>query len=419
MAKPIKAPIEGMPMPVGKRPAPPPFPIPHPAQMQAPQAAPQPHFAQGTPNVPAPGQTVTNGSWTGPTPQPAPLSPSPLSGQNTGLRARLGLSAGTPRFAEGTSDVGGPNVGAEDGQPAQGYDAQTASYSGLDQHFVAHLRAAIGLAPKPQGFSSGTDDAVNPNDFSARAQQQDAPAPASTGPLLPPGFTLQGAPGFTNKPPDLPGPNYGGQPGGTVDPSPQDFTMRAADQQIDPLKGAAGPNPNGQPGGSLPGATQNFSRAGSQDPLFGSLIQALVGQPQTTTSTGKPITDQNLNHAVTQLSGADPSHVDAVLNPHEYTREQFQAAVANMPWGMAKSLWAMQHYLNPTQRAQGQYFGQLDQGVLNAQNADKGTTQASLKAYEKNLQDALNARTGARKKVTEPQSYYGADQSVTNDSQGG
>lgn len=48
-----------------------------------------PHFAAGTPSVPAPGQTQGNGSW-GP---PAPPSPTPLSplGQNTGLRLQLGM----------------------------------------------------------------------------------------------------------------------------------------------------------------------------------------------------------------------------------------------------------------------------------------------------------------------------------------
>lgn len=59
------------------------------------KAAPPPqarqHFAAGTTSVPAPGQTVTSGSWSGPTgpstPPPAPLPSSPTLG--TDLRARL------------------------------------------------------------------------------------------------------------------------------------------------------------------------------------------------------------------------------------------------------------------------------------------------------------------------------------------
>jgi hypothetical protein len=64
-------------------------------------------YASGTTNVPAPGQTQTNGSWGTSAPPPAPLPPSPLGGQNQNLRALLGM--GKPRFARGTTDVGGEN----------------------------------------------------------------------------------------------------------------------------------------------------------------------------------------------------------------------------------------------------------------------------------------------------------------------
>jgi hypothetical protein len=66
-----------------------------------------PRYASGTPNVPAPGQTQTNGSWGTSAPPPQPLPPSPLGGQNQNLRALLGM--GKPRFAMGTADAGAEN----------------------------------------------------------------------------------------------------------------------------------------------------------------------------------------------------------------------------------------------------------------------------------------------------------------------
>jgi hypothetical protein len=64
-------------------------------------------YASGTPSVPAPGQTQTNGSWGTSAPPPQPLPPSPLGGQNQNLRALLGM--GKPRFAKGTADAGAEN----------------------------------------------------------------------------------------------------------------------------------------------------------------------------------------------------------------------------------------------------------------------------------------------------------------------
>ena len=77
------------------------------------------HAAGGATNVPAPGQTITSGSWAGPTapsPPPAPLPPTPLTGGD--LRARLGM--GKVRAAGGATDIR-PPMGAPPIAPPVAY----------------------------------------------------------------------------------------------------------------------------------------------------------------------------------------------------------------------------------------------------------------------------------------------------------
>lgn len=60
------------------------------------------HAAGGMPDVPAPGQTITSGSWTGPDPQtPTPM---PSLTPNQDLRAKLGYGAKV-KAAGGASNV--------------------------------------------------------------------------------------------------------------------------------------------------------------------------------------------------------------------------------------------------------------------------------------------------------------------------
>ncbi len=116
-------------------------------------------FAMGTSSVPAPGQTVTNGSWTGPvtgTPAPAPLPPTPLTGSD--LRARLGL--GVKAYAKGTSRV--PMRGR--GAPMMAGSAQTpmdpAMAPGGLPGLSGMLQAAMGASKVP-GRGSGKVDTVH------------------------------------------------------------------------------------------------------------------------------------------------------------------------------------------------------------------------------------------------------------------
>lgn len=78
--------------------------------------------AGGAADVPAPGQTITSGSWTGPagpaTPAPAPLPPTPATGGD--LRRRLGL--GVVRAAGGETTV--PSI------PAPGQTTTNGSWEG-------------------------------------------------------------------------------------------------------------------------------------------------------------------------------------------------------------------------------------------------------------------------------------------------
>jgi hypothetical protein len=460
MAKLDKAPMTGMPMKGRPMPPPPPMPkarSPMPPMPMASAAGPSiqaPNgYAWGTGNVvpsgPGPGQTITNGQW----PEVATQTPVPLPapGQSVGLSAlrALGQKANLGRAA-GDSDVGSPNMGAAGGKASPGYDAQTGDYSRpapLDDGFVRHLRAAIGLEPKAQGFAGGTPD-VPPfsagfghgmldNVISGRLgpvavgsaatmpapndTQMPAPPPAPTGtfnpmtstfgsdggpgivpgpPLSFPSSVYQGpAPKFnptssTASPAALPGPNTQGQPGGSV-----------------PYAGAPA-SPQGQPGGSVPPAPAPAPTT------MGSMLSVLQGLAPSRLfmKDGSMHTppDPVKVDTLAKTTGATNNQAYAMLHPENLTEDQFAQEMVGTPIGVAEKLWNMQHYLNPDQQAGQAYLGQLNQDITNAQKdynagVESGKPKGQLQEGWNELQKRLDARTAVRRKAQEKQFSYTPD----------
>ena len=308
------------------------------------------HFAMGTDSVPvpAPGQTVTNGSWTGPMPQPAP-TPSPLGGQNQNLRQSLGM--GVKRFASGTPDVNNdmratPPVFSmmTSGQPGPNdvYD-QAPTLPATNNGFATHLTAAM----------------------------------APSGPQQAP----QAAPSL---------PQNAGQGASAMAPSPQ--TMLA---QLPQSAGALGKIHNfmfPDPAFAQKEALANFYQHPDvqahllSDPQA---LQAAVAHPDqfapsladylTTKSkggndfskiyhpdgTGQMVakTPDNAHQieVIANATGFDKRHIHGMLEPHQFSQQEFESSMADMPWAVAQHLWGMQHYLSPQQTAVPSYLGMLQQ----------------------------------------------------------
>jgi len=433
MAKPMmKPPMKGMPMPMkGKAvPKPPPPPMPKaaapvpmggvgpgamggamgaPPTMQAPQG-----YAFGTRNVPAPQPQ--------PTPMPVPEKPIPgpgdtqtsgdWGGQNQGLRRQLGLGS-TKAFASGSPDVSGPDVskGGSDfakPQPAEmggtpGYDPQTGSYP-LDGHFVAHLRAALGMGPKEQGFAGGTPN-VGALPFNQQADVGQGPLDSLVSGSLGP---LHVGAAAANPYPQAPAP----APVQDQTPDPNDFTARAAAQQI---YTGADAMPQGQPGGSVPGRIVDYSRAVQQDPIVGSVLQTLMGVPQSFAvhddGTVKKPPDPGMVDAAAKGTGATFEQANAMMNAHHYTQDEFVNAIRGMPIAVVEKLWNMQHYLNPQQMASKRYIGGVDQSVENAAQAyqaaqvDKNTPAGELEKYKQALEQAKGTQVDIGRRLTIPGTY--------------
>ena len=464
--------------------------------------------ASGDANVggpPAPGQTITNGSWTGPQPTqaPAPIPPAPL-GQGLGLRRGLIKAASgtpdvmpqrtdnydnpprgtpmpyggitrwgageatpgdyvnsyaasgnvfpqnfgepspankmrgsTPGYATGTKDVppepvqgyipqtgdyARPSAARTEGGATQSYDPQTGSYPPVDEHFVAHLRAAMGMAPKVPAYAGGTSNVGNGG---------------ATGSFDP---TLGGATGSFEPNVALPPQNgaWTKQPGildGLISGNLGPFHVGAAGsyaapddavnhQMPAPNEGPMIASPPGQfgrnapnhgqydvpPAAPIPPATHPVGRAvgvvnpnaGAQGGLtFGGVMDALTSVPQTVANHlgfSKNIADPPKTDAVSKAVGATPEHANAMLNPLHYTRDEFIQAIANEPLAVTEKLWAMQHYLNPQQQLQSDYAKGLDRNIMDAESAQppQGAAGKTLAEWQKKTDAQVQEATAAK-----------------------
>jgi hypothetical protein len=135
-------------------------------------------YAEGTSNVPAPGQTITGGSWEGPQSQggpPAPLPPTPATGGD--LRRRLGL--GVVRAAAGDPNIQ-PARNVPQGAPPVAYPTPTpdtgAPSFGTRRSLAAYAEGTANVPGPGQTITGG----------SWEGPQSNGPAPA---PLPPPATT--------------------------------------------------------------------------------------------------------------------------------------------------------------------------------------------------------------------------------------
>jgi hypothetical protein len=438
-----------------------------------------PGFAFGTRDVPpapispvpAPGQTITSGSWTGPqTPPP----PQPMGGgQNSNLRSKIKAMG----YASGTPDVSDPNMGAAGGQPTPGYDAQTGSYP-VDEHFVAHLRAAMGMGPKgatpgyaggspnvgaaplPLQFprpAPGTDVNANASQPSAPMQPQSPPQGVNT--------AMRNAPGFLEQ---MSGGPVTLDDGPTMQPSGNGFGARLgsatalmnggqapAPTQAQP-QAQPGAQPQAQPGASAQGDTRpawlqqittpptsgekitGMLFGGQQDlrareatanfysdpniqrlltanpdmaahvqrdpqgavPMMAQWLNATnaqgAGQITHAMPNGTVIQkipdDSNKISVVSAGMGVDPKHAHLMMEPHQYSDDEWINAAASMPIGTAQKLWGMQHYLKPQETAAPAYMGliqkQIADGNAALQAATKGGDRGAIAKAQADIDKA-------------------------------
>ena len=165
------------------------------------------HFAGGSADVPAPGQTITGGSWEGPqpTPAPAPLPPSPSTGSE--LRRRLGLGV-VRAYASGSADVPGPGQtitgGSWEGPQPMPAPAPLppSPTTGTD------LRRRLGLGAV-RAFADGTSDVTTIDMPGGAFNHSDDTGAGGAGVIMAPGDMAPGARAGT-----LGGSGFGGGAGG-------------------------------------------------------------------------------------------------------------------------------------------------------------------------------------------------------------
>lgn len=374
-----------------------------------------------------------------PAPQKNAKPAAPMPGRGAPMMARhmpppmpaqapqMAQKAPMPGFNKGSEDVGSPNMGAAGGEPMPGYDAQSGSYPNVDAHFVAHLRAAMGMGPPAQHYAGGTSNVMMAapgqsdlgSDMLARAsapQQASAPAPQTPPPAATPD-PYRTLPFFQRMMLSVPS-NAPVDNAPTMQPSGNGFGMllgkSMAGAPPDQPTFAQQPVPRGEP----TFAQQPSPQAPSLSAILGAVQAAPATHVVATSANGAqraiPLDDPHMVDAVSKGTGAPAATVNAMINPHHYTRDEFINAMENAPAYQVEALWNMQHYLNPQQRAAQAYSGELDQGITDAQaEYDKALQtkqpRSTLEKYQKDLQQSIAARSTYRKKAAEGQLSYAPD----------
>lgn len=303
-----------------------------------------PGYAQGTSSVPpAPGQTVTSGSWIGP--QPTTTTPMPTTGgQSQDLRTKVFGSPGVLRFADGTPDVPMPdNNGPTVQLPSNGAPS-----------FGDSLGMHMGLgAPQPQSQISNL-----------------ATGPSGAERM---GSFLFGTPEY--------------QAGTQLKVNAAQTFQKPEVQQL------LATNPD-----HLAAAVQDPVTAAGHFENFLSAMNNMKGRaaPNQITHVGpngtsivKNVDNPEMINSVAAGMGVDPRHAHGMLEPHQFSQQEFESAMADMPIVVAEHLWNMQHYLNPQQQAAVSYLGSLNQRTSAAQKALQDAQSAGHSAGITTAQKAL------------------------------
>lgn len=289
---------------------------------------------------PAPGQTVTNGTW---------------GGQNQGLRAQLGFQrpivvrpptppTQPPGYALGTAYI--PQSGPErTPTSAPGYKRGTGMVPGRASGKVRTTATTMptqSTPPSPSitppGFAVGTPDVPSP--FGSFPQFM--PASKAAGPSLfdvgmpAGGPAAHGVSAFDTAQPAMP----------VAAPSGNNIRAMA------PWMGQTAPAPTDPNQAPLPpdlGAVDFKS-------VLGAAMAPSNGDVTHVTPSGtltKTPTDPNAVAALSTATGISPEHAHLALEPHAYNDQEWLQAVSHLPWRIGQQLWSMQHFLTPQQQ-----FGQ-------------------------------------------------------------
>lgn len=334
------------------------------------------------PQPPAPGQTVSSGSWTGPAPS-APTStatlaqgagitrvprPQTYNKGTTNVQPKKGRGMGVPGYAEGTASVPAAYASAPAATAQPGFLDRILPYISVGN--PANPLFSLGT---PQGAAAPTPMGGQAGDF----QMHGMPQPISpVAPAMP-----QGQPGGSLTQPPLPvvaspAPGQGaGNPGWNAN-GPAPFPQ-------------LGSRPFVPPAGDSPDVNPQIEAAFRAGPAA---LQATV-QGQITHPNGMVKQDDNpVGTAVTAaVANSSALHAHAMSQPHQYSQDEFVDALRGVPLATIEKLYGMQHYQTPQAQiaprflqTQANRTAQLEQeyGVLNQPNAD----QAKLSAKGRELQ---------------------------------
>jgi hypothetical protein len=126
------------------------------------------------------------------------------------------------------------------------------------------------------------------------------------------------------------------------------------------------------------------------------------------TSIVKNADNPEMINSVAAGMGADPRHVHGMLEPHQFSQQEFESAMADMPMVVADHLWNMQHYLNPQQQAAVSYLGSLNQRTSAAQ---KALQDAQSAGHSSGITAAQKALAQAQADSDAAMKFYGMGQS--------
>lgn len=359
---------------------------------------------------PAPGQTISSGTWTpdwmvpAPPPSPAPQTASgpPVFGKRKGM---------VPGFASGTDYVSNP--------PAPGQTVGNGTWTPPQTNQTgANLRTQLGMGvprpapvPKPMGFATG---GIVPNDtmapapppmirFPAPQPGMDPNAPTSVQQMM-----AAGAPAQSQ-----------GQPGGSLPPP---FADQAAFQQADQDfsngdiahglgAGLRGVVATPFSAASDVGGTVGRAVGGAVLPTAAHFFSGVMGAPTKSIPNPAPNNKQDPNPQVTAAiadqHGVTPEAAHAVTQPHTYSEDEFVAATRGMPLAVFEKLYGMHQHLTPQQLIMPRALAGMDKEYSDANallaEAQKAGDNAKIKA----AQDAVK-QSGQQRELMIQRLAYGS-----------
>ena len=327
-------------------------------------------------DVPAPGQTQTTGTWT----------PGPPQGQNQDLRAKLGL--GVPRPQPVPQPKGFALGCAKVQRLAQGGIVQSPDNQIT---FATPLSRAVAPAPVPAPAPASAPAPTYDPSIAAQARQRPAvmqpfAQPLTTDPtsrvVLQPWTSIDyhgtgpGDVGASDANPSSPAANADAQ--NEWSKAMQDLQTGAhpltklantlfggRDNEIAQAEGAANvyKNPQIQ---TLMAANPSIMAEAQKDKVgTATKLQQFLNATQAqqtwdeqnvthTLPTGQtvvaPVDDSDKVNAHARAYGIPREIAHAALEPHNYSKDQFTAAISHLPLSMLGTIWGMQHYLTPEQQ---------------------------------------------------------------------